>query len=147
MRSHKWRLLALGALPLIIASCAGGVSGEGTQFWDVVLWMLWFFLLVIWFWLLITIFADIFRRDDISGWGKAGWTVLIIFLPFLGILIYLIARPRMTEQDQRMMEEAEAQQRRLEGYSSADEIAKLKRLHNEGAISDAEYEEMKRKAM
>ena len=147
MLSKKWRLLAVGALPLILASCAGGVSGEGTQFWDVVLWMLWFFLLVIFFWLLITIFADIFRRDDISGWGKAGWTLLIIFLPFLGILIYLIARPKMTEQDKRMLEEAEAAQRRSAGYSSAEEIAKLKQLHNDGVLSDEEYEEMKRKAM
>ncbi len=147
MRTKLVRVLGPAGLALIAASCSGGVSGAGIQFWDVVLWMLWFFLLVIWFWLLITVFTDIFRRDDMSGWVKALWTFFIIFLPILGILIYLIARPKMTEQDARMMEEMEAQQRRVAGYSSADEIAKLKRLHSEGALSDEEYEELKRKAM
>ena len=74
-------------------------------FWS----MLWFFLFFIWIWLLISLFADIFRSDDLSGWGKAGWTIFIIVLPFLGVLVYLIARGgSMTE---RAMKEAAAQER------------------------------------
>jgi len=79
--------------------------------------------------------------------GKTGWVALIFLLPFFGILIYLLARPKMTEQDKRMMEEAAAQQKRLVGYSSADEIAKLKKLYDEGALSAEEYEALKAKAM
>ncbi len=116
-------------------------------FWNVFWLLIWFWFLIIIFWLFIRIFADIFHREDISGWAKAGWIVLIVLLPFLGILIYVIARPKMTEQDQREMEEFEAAQRKAAGYSSADEIAKLKKLHDEGAISDAEYEDLKAKAI
>jgi uncharacterized membrane protein (DUF106 family) len=83
----------------------------------------------------------------VSGWGKAGWILLIFILPFLGALIYVIARPKMTDQDKRMMEQAQEAQRRMTGYSSADEIAKLAKLRDEGKITAEEYEEMKRKAM
>jgi hypothetical protein len=100
-----------------------------------------------WIWIVITTFADIFRRDDMSGWSKALWSIFIIFLPFLGVFIYLITRPKMTEQDQRMMEQYETQQRRAAGYSSAEEIAKLTELRNQGAITAEEFEELKRKAM
>jgi hypothetical protein len=82
-----------------------------------------------------------------SGWSKALWSIFIIFLPFLGVFIYLITRPKMTEQDQRMMEQYETQQRRMAGYSSAEEIAKLTELRNSGAITAEEFEELKRKAM
>ena len=60
-------------------------------FLDILGTMLIFFAWVIWFWILIRVFVDVFRRDDISGWGKAGWVVLCIVIPFLGVLIYLIA--------------------------------------------------------
>ncbi len=113
-----------------------------------VLWaMIAFFFVFMIIWIFIAIFADIFRRNDLSGWAKAGWIFLIFIVPFLGALIYVIARPKMTEQDRQMMMEAEEQQRRMEGYSSADEIAKLSKLRDEGKISAEEYEEMKRKAM
>ena len=98
-------------------------------------------------WIFITIFADIFRRNDLSGWGKAGWILLIFVVPFLGALIYVIARPKMTAQDQEMLEKAQEAQRRIEGYSAADEIAKLAKLRDEGKITAEEYEDMKRKAM
>ena len=91
-------------LTALLSACTGTYTydaGTGSAF----LTILYFFFLVIFFWLLITMFADIFRREDLSGWAKAGWTILIIFLPLLGILIYLIARPRHLEQDKR---EAEA---------------------------------------
>jgi hypothetical protein len=98
-------------------------------------------------WIFITIFADIFRRNDIHGGAKAGWILLIFLVPFLGALIYIIARPKMTEQDRQMMEQAVEAQRRVEGYSAADEVAKLAKLRDSGEITAAEYEDMKKKAM
>jgi hypothetical protein len=106
-----------------------------------------FFFVVMIIWMFIAIFADIFRRNDLSGWGKAGWVLLIFIVPFIGILIYVIARPKMTEQDKEMMEKAQEAQRRVQGYSPADEIAKLGKLRDEGKITAEEYEDMKRKAM
>jgi hypothetical protein len=109
-------------------------------------------MLVFYFWIIvimmfIRIFADIFRRNDISGGAKAGWLVLIVLVPFLGILIYMIARPKMTEQDKEMMDQALEQQRRMQGYSSADEIAKLAKLRDEGKITAQEFEQLKAQAL
>ena len=110
-------------------------------------WMLMFYLFFMVIWMFISIFADIFRRENLSGWGKAGWILLIFILPFLGILIYVIVRPKNTEQDQRMMAEAKAQQARLTGGSSVDDIAKAKELLDKGAISQAEFDAIKSKAL
>jgi hypothetical protein len=115
----------------------------GTVLWSMVAFFFWFLFI----WMFISIFADIFRREDLSGWGKAGWILLIVVLPFLGILIYVIARPKMTAQDRRMIVEAEAKQQRMAGYSAADEIAKLGQLRDEGKISAEEYERLKQKAI
>ena len=112
-----------------------------------VLWtMLVLFFWVMAIWIFIAIFADIFRRNDLSGWAKAGWIFLIFIVPFLGALIYIIARPKMTAQDKEMMEQAQEAQRRIEGYSAADEIAKLAALRDKGEISADEYNDLKRKA-
>ncbi|MFQ5966609.1 MAG: SHOCT domain-containing protein [Acidimicrobiia bacterium] len=116
-------------------------------FWNVFWLLIWLWFLVVIFWIFIRIFIDIFRREDLSGWAKAGWVILIVLLPFLGALIYIIARPKMTEQDKREMEAYEQVQRRAAGYSSADEITKLKKLHSEGTLSDEEYEALKAQAM
>ena len=116
-------------------------------FWNVLESMIVFMFIFMFIWIFIAIFADIFRRDDLSGWGKTGWILLIFIIPLIGVLIYVIARPKMTEQDKQMIEEAEAKQRRAAGYSSADELAKLADLHKSGAITDEEYAELKRKAM
>jgi hypothetical protein len=118
-----------------------------TSFLDVLWWMLVFFFWVMYFWIFISIVGDLFRRDDIGGWKKAGWLVLLIFLPLLGILFYMIFRPKMTAQDVRMMTQVEAAQRAASGVSTADELAKLAELRKQGVLSDAEYEELKRKAM
>ena len=118
-----------------------------TTFLDVFWYMLIFFLWLMFFWVFISVVADIFRRDDMSGWAKAGWLLLIIVLPFLGILIYVIARPKMTAQDVRMLTEAAAAQQAAAGVSTADELAKLKELHNQGVLNDQEYENLKQKAM
>jgi len=118
--------------------------------WNVgnVLWtMLVLFFWVMAIWIFIAIFSDIFRRNDLSGWAKAGWILLIFIVPFLGALIYVIARPKMTEQDRQIIEQAQEAQRRIEGYSAADEIQKLSALRDSGKISAEEYEDLKRKAM
>ena len=115
----------------------------GNFLWTMVVFFFWFMFI----WIFITVFADIFRRNDIHGWAKAGWIILIVIVPFLGILIYMIARPKMTAQDKEMMEQAQAIQDRVEGYSAADEVAKLAKLRDDGAISAEEYEELKRRAL
>jgi len=115
----------------------------GDVLWAMIVFFFWFMFI----WMFIAVFADIFRRNDISGGVKAGWIILIVILPLIGILIYMIARPKMTEQDKEMMMAAQEQERRLQGYSTADEIAKLAKLRDEGKITAAEYEEMKKRAM
>ena len=114
----------------------------GSVIWTMVVLFFW----VMAIWIFIAIFADIFRRNDLSGWAKAGWIFLIFIVPFLGALIYIIARPKMTAQDKEMMEQAQEVQRRVSGYSPADEIAKLAELRDKGEISAEEYTDLKRKA-
>ena len=115
----------------------------GNVLWTMIVFFFWFMFI----WMFIAIFADIFRRDDISGGVKAGWIILIVILPFIGILIYMIARPKMTEQDRQMLAEVQEQQRRAAGYSAADEVAKLAKLRDEGKITAEEYEAQKAKAL
>jgi hypothetical protein len=115
----------------------------GDVLWAMLVFFFWFMAI----WIFIGVFADIFRRRDLSGWGKAGWVLLIFIVPFLGALIYLIARPRMTAQDREDMERMQEAQRRLSGYSPADEIEKLAALRDQGKISAEEYEDLKRKAL
>ena len=98
-------------------------------------------------WIFIAVFADIFRRNDIHGLAKAGWIVLIFLIPFVGALIYIIARPKMTEQDKQAIAAAQAGQRRATGYSAADEIEKLGKLRDAGTITPAEFETAKAKAL
>jgi len=117
------------------------------NFGDVLLAMLAFFFWFLFIWMFIAVFSDLFRRDDLSGWAKAGWIVLVVVLPFLGILIYMIVRPKMTEQDKRMLTELQEQQRRMAGFSAADEIAKLATLRDAGKISVEEFDRLKQRAM
>jgi hypothetical protein len=119
------------------------MSTFGEILWSMLVFFFWFMAI----WIFVTIFADIFRRNDLSGWGKAGWILLIFIVPFLGALIYVIARPKMTAQDKERIERAQEAQRRVEGYSPADEIAKLAKLRDEGKLTAEEYEDLKRKAM
>ncbi len=112
-------------------------------FWYMLLFYIWFMVI----WMFIQVFADIFRRENLSGWGKAGWIALLFIVPFLGILIYMIARPKNTEQDQRMMAEAQATQARLVGGSAVDDIAKAQELLDKGAITQAEFDTIKAKAL
>ena len=115
--------------------------------------MLWFFMFVIWIWLLIAIFADIFR-SDISGWGKAAWTIFVILVPLLGVLVYLIANgDKMRERSENQATEAKAAQDNYiksvadSGDTTADQLATLSNLHDSGALSDEEFASQKAKLL
>jgi hypothetical protein len=116
--------------------------------------MLWFFLFFVWIWLLITVFADIFRSDDLSGWGKALWVLFVVILPYLGVLVYLIARGKsMQERAVAQAAEQEKATRRYiqevssTGASSADELAKLAQLRDSGVITADEFAAQKAKIL
>lgn len=112
-------------------------------FWYMIMFYIWFMVI----WMFIQVFADIFRRENLSGWGKAGWIALLFVVPFLGILIYMIARPKNTEQDKRLIAQAHAVQSRLQGGSAIDDIAKAKELLDAGTISQEEFNTLKTKAL
>jgi type VI protein secretion system component VasK len=119
---------------------------------QVFLSMLYFFLFIIWIWLLISVFADIFRSHDMSGWAKAAWALFVIVLPYLGVFTYLIVRGR--KMSEHAMEDARRQDEAFRRYvkdaagtptSEVDELAKLVSLREKGAISEDEFQRMKRK--
>ena len=98
------------------------------------------FVFIMWFWLLISIAGDLFRRNDISGWGKAAWIIVLILIPYIGVLVYLITQGRgMAERNAQQAQQAREELRRAVGFSAADEIEKLDRLKKAGTISDAEF--------
>jgi hypothetical protein len=127
------------------------------NFWDVLLWSFWFFIwiaaIMIWF----RCVFDLFRDKSLSGWGKAGWAILLIFVPWLGALIYLIARGR--SMDERQMQEVASMRAQQEQYikqvassssagaSPADQIASAKSLLDSGAITQEEFGALKAKAL
>jgi hypothetical protein len=122
-------------------------------FLDILWTMLIFFAWIIWFWLLITVFADLFRRHDIGGGMKTLWIIFVILLPFLGVFIYLISQGRgMAERNVKGMQ---AQQAQLDAHiktvagsgGAADEIDKAKKLLDSGAITQAEFDAIKAKAL
>jgi hypothetical protein len=121
------------------------------MFWT----LLWFFLWVAWIVLLFKCFADIFRSHDMGGWAKGLWSIFIIFVPFLGVLIYLIARgPGMAQRD---LDQAQANDAAFRSYvqqaagsgggGTADELTKLAELKDRGVISDAEFAQQKAKIL
>ena len=117
------------------------------SFWDVFWSIFVFFMWFLYFWIFITVFADIFRRRDLGGGAKAGWIILLIFLPLFGMLIYMIKRPKDLAQDKEMMEQIQAKQHRAAGYSAAEEIAKAQALKDSGAITEEEFQALKAKAL
>jgi uncharacterized membrane protein YcjF (UPF0283 family) len=120
-------------------------------FLDVLWTIIIFFCWVIWIWIVITVFIDVFRRHDIGGWHKAAWVVFVIVLPFLGVLVYLIAQHDGMRQ--RSEKQAQAQQQAFDQHvrdaagGSASEIAKAKELLDSGAITQEEYDRLKAKAL
>ena len=125
--------------------------GTGQVFWS----MLWFFLFFIWIWMLFAVFGDIFRSQDLSGWGKAIWSIFIIVLPYLGVFVYLIARGRkMGEHAAEAAAAHEAQLRQYvqsvataPGADAADQITKLAQLRDQGVLSETEFQQAKAKAL
>ena len=124
-------------------------------FLDLMWTMAVFFLWILWIWLLFTVFADIFRRHDLSGWAKAAWIVFVIVLPFLGVFVYLITQNvGMTERN---LARARAERDRFDDYvrstagggggGAAAEIDTAKQLLDSGAITQAEFEALKQKAL
>ena len=120
---------------------------------DVFLTMMWFFLWVLWFFLLFRIITDIFRSKDMNGWGKAGWLVFVIILPFLGVFVYLIARGhKMAERD---VVQAQEQDRAFRAYvqdaahesSPADELTNLADLRDRGVITETDFQQGKDKIL
>ena len=118
-------------------------------FWTILIFFVW----VIWVWMVITVFVDIFRRDELSGWGKTAWSVFIIVLPFLGVFIYLITQGR--DMAERKAAEVRASRAAFDDHvrsvaaseGPSDQIAKAKELLDSGAIDQAEFEQLKRKAL
>jgi hypothetical protein len=120
-------------------------------FLDILWTMFIFFLFIIWIWILITVFADIFRRKDTSGFGKAAWIIFVILLPYLGVLVYLIANhdgmaDRNIQQMQKQQAAADDYIRSVAGGTAA-EIEKAKGLLDSGAITQAEFDSIKAKAL
>jgi hypothetical protein len=125
-----------------------------TSFGEVLLWSFWFFIwiaaITVWFRCIL----DMFRDHTLSGWGKAGWAILLIFVPWLGALIYIIARGRsMTERQMAAMAQQQAaqdtyiKQVAATSTSAADQIASAKALLDSGAITQAEFDTLKAKAL
>jgi hypothetical protein len=120
-----------------------------------VMWSMFvFFAWILFFWLLFTVFGDLFSRHDISGWAKAGWSVLVICLPYLGIFVYLISQGK--GMGERRVKEAQAAQSQMDTYirsvastgdSATDQIARGKELLDTGAITQAEFDQLKAKAL
>ena len=124
--------------------------GTGQVFWS----LLWLFLCVIWLWLLIVVFTDIFRSPDLSGWAKALWTIFVVILPYIGVLVYMIARGhKMTEHAAQQSQAQEAQMRQYvqsvagSSSSTAEEISRLHDLQAKGVLTQEEYEQAKAKLL
>jgi Short C-terminal domain/Phospholipase_D-nuclease N-terminal len=129
-------------------------ASTGYPVLDVFWTMFEIFAFVVWFWLLFVVLTDVFRSNDLSGWGKAGWTIFVIFLPLLGILTYLIIRGRSMHE--RSAQRAAQQEDAFRSYvqeaagspaSSADQLAKLADLRQRGVITSAEFEQEKTKVL
>jgi Phospholipase_D-nuclease N-terminal/Short C-terminal domain len=131
----------------------GAVFAADYPFLNILWSMIIFFAWVIWIWMMITILADVFRRRDLSGWGKAAWTVFLIVLPFLGVLVYLIANH--DGMADRSAQQIQGQQAQFDEYvksvaqtgGPAAEIDKAKQLLESGAITQPEFETIKAKAL
>ena len=129
-------------------------ASSGYPVLDVFWTMFEIFAFVVWFWLLFVVLMDVFRSSDLSGWGKAGWTIFVLFLPLVGVLTYLIIRGRSMHQ--RTAQQAAQQDEAFRSYvqeaagspgNSADQIAKLADLRQRGVLSSEEFEQEKTKVL
>jgi Short C-terminal domain len=104
------------------------------------------FFFVLWFWLLVAVIGDLFRRHDISGWGKAIWVIALIVFPYIAIFAYMITQSTgMAERSAQQAKQARGELRQVVGYSIADEIEKLDRLKKSGAITDQDFARLRAK--
>jgi hypothetical protein len=121
------------------------------QVGQVFLSMLWFTLFFMWIWLVITVFGDIIRSHDLSGWSKALWSVFVIFLPYLGVFAYLIARGHKIGEhrveDVRQTDAAMQSYIRSAAATPTSDLVQLTDLHDRGVIDDVEYESMKQRVV
>jgi hypothetical protein len=129
-------------------------AADGYPLLDLFWTFVWFFALMIYFWLIITVFADLFRRRDVSGWAKAGWVVFVLVLPLLGTLCYLVSQGRaMADRDTRQAREVKQQTDQYirsvvsPSYKGVEEIARGKELLDQGTISPEEFEQLKRRVL
>ena len=139
-------LAILAVVPVLFAAC-NQVGGATLTFWDLVWGMVFFFFWIMWIMIVINIFVDIFRRNDLSGLWKVIWVIVIFWIPFIGILIYIFSRPKMTAQDLELATQAEAATKAASQVSVADQLEKLAQLRDAGTISVPEYEQMKAKLL
>ncbi|MEU1285237.1 SHOCT domain-containing protein [Kitasatospora sp. NPDC005856] len=124
---------------------------------DIFFTTMWIFLWIMWFFLLFRVFGDLFRDDTVSGWGKAGWSVFLLVLPFLGVFVYLIARGKgMGRREVQRTAEAEQEFRAYVRQTAAettapsshvDELARLAELKKNGDITEDEYQRAKAKVL
>lgn len=122
---------------------------------QVFLSMLWFFLFLLWIWLVVVLFTDIFRSDDLSGWGKALWSLFLIVTPYLGVFVYLIVRGK--GMSERSVKQAQARDEMFRSYvreaasttptSGADQLATLATMRDQGVIDEQEFQRMKAKVV
>ena len=104
------------------------------------------FLFIVWFWLLIVVFGDLFRRQDISGWGKAAWVIGVLVFSYLGLFVYLITQGKgMAERNSQQAQQTRDELRRVVGFSVADEIGKLEGLRKSGSITEEEFARLRAK--
>ena len=133
-------------MPLASSSYSYPILGA---FWTIFMIFLW----VIWFWILITVFIDIFRSKDLSGWAKALWFIFVLILPLIGVLVYLIVRGGSMHE--RAVRQAQVQEEQFRGYvqeaagsqSTADQLAKLADLRDRGVITAEEFDREKAKIL
>ena len=150
------RVLAVAPIAMLVAGCAQ-VGGPSITFWDIIWSMSVFFLWLIFIWMFVALFVDVVRRKDISGWAKAGWIIFMLILPFLGILIYVAMRPASASDVWSQGGYADpygygggggaSGGAASGGGSAVDEIARLQQLRTAGAITDAEFEQLKKNAL
>ena len=134
-------------MPLASSSYSYPLLGAFWTIFEIFLW-------VLWFWVLITVFIDIFRSNDLSGWGKALWFIFVLVIPLIGVLVYLIVRGSKMRQHE--VQDAQAQDQQLRSYvreaagsptGSADELAKLADLRDKGVITAEEFDREKAKIL